>query len=97
MALFFLELARCGTGIENLSHTFAELFKLEWPVVPGARQAEAVLDQRILAALVTGVHAADLGDRHVRLVNDRQEVRTAIRLFRKIIKQSIRRLAGQFA
>ena len=37
-------------------------------------QAEAVVDQHLLAGAVAVVHAAHLGQRHVRLVDEQQEV-----------------------
>ena len=44
------------------------------PVVQRAGQAETVLDQRHLAVVVAGVHAADLRHRDVRLVDEQQEI-----------------------
>ena len=44
------------------------------PVVERGRQPEAVVDQRLLARAVAFVHAADLGNRLVRLVDEDHEV-----------------------
>ena len=47
---------------------------IERPVVERARQPEAVVDERLLARAVAVVHAADLRQRDVRLVDDDEEV-----------------------
>ena len=64
-----------------------ELLELERPVVERARQAEAVLDERLLARAVAAVHRADLRHRLVRLVEDEQEV------LREVVDERRRRLA----
>ena len=65
--------------------------KRERPVVERRRQAEAVVDQVLLARAVAAVHAAELRDGHVALVDDHQRVR------RQIVDQRRRRLAGAAA
>jgi len=49
-----------------------ELAEVERPVVQRRRQAEAEVDQRLLAGDVAVVHAAHLRDRDVRLVDEQQ-------------------------
>ena len=61
------------------------LVEPEGAVVQGARQAEAVLDEGALAAEVAGEHPADLGDGHVRLVDEHQSV------LREEVEQRVRR------
>jgi hypothetical protein len=57
----------CGVCWRNSS-------KVCGPVVERARQPEAVVDQRLLARAVALVHAADLRDGLVRLVDEADEV-----------------------
>ena len=71
----------------HLLHVLLELFELERPVVERARQAEAVLDERLLARAVAAVHRADLRHGLVRLVDDEQEV------LREVVDERGRRLA----
>ena len=59
---------------DQLRHELEELVEAQRPVVDRRRQPEAVLDERLLARAVTLVHAADLGDGLVRLVDEEQEV-----------------------
>ena len=68
-------------------HVRLELLELERPVVERARQAEAVLDQRLLARAVAAVHRPDLRDGLVRLVDDDEEV------LREVVDERRRRLA----
>ena len=64
-----------------------ELGKGERPVINRARQAEPVFHQGLLARAVAPVHARDLRDGHVALVDEEQIV------VREIIEQGRRRLA----
>jgi hypothetical protein len=82
---------RLGVAVEGLADAGLELVEIERPVVEGRRQAEAVLDQGQLAGPVAGVHAADLGDGDMGLVDDGQEVPG------EIIQQGEGRLAGRAA
>ena len=50
-----------------------QLVELERSVVERARQAEAVLDERLLARAVAAVHRPDLRHRLVRLVDDQED------------------------
>ena len=54
--------------VHDLADPFAELLEPQRPVVDRARQPEPVLDERSLSGDVTLVHAVELRDRHVRLV-----------------------------
>ena len=51
-----------------------ELVEAERPVIERRRQAEAVVDEGLLTRAVTLVHAAELGDGLVRLVDEDDEV-----------------------
>jgi hypothetical protein len=55
-------------------HVLVEFFEGERPIVERARQAEAVLDQRLLPCAIPAVHPADLRHGHVALVDDEQPV-----------------------
>src|SRR5690606_510874 len=83
--------ARRGADVQGLSLDGFELFELQGPVVHGAGQAEAELNQNVLARSVTLVHAADLRHGDVRLVDHDQ------RVARKIVQQARRRAAGRAA
>ena len=63
-----------GAGVDRLVEHRVELFETQRPVVHGQRQAEAEIDQHLLAHPVAVVHAADLRQRHVALVDDAQPV-----------------------
>jgi len=69
-----LELARRRTHEDDLRHLGEELVDAERPIVERARQAEPVVDEGGLARTVALVHAGDLGQRHVRLVDEAQPV-----------------------
>ena len=68
--------------------TVQELLEGLRAVVERARQAEAVFDERLLARAVALVHAADLRDRLVGLVDEADEV------LREVVDQAVRALAG---
>ena len=64
-----------GSGqVDGLARALPELLPPEGPVVHGAGQPEAVLDERALAAHVALVHRPDLRHGHVGLVQDDEEV-----------------------
>ena len=71
--------------VDRLPGALEELLPLQRPVVHRAGQPEAVVDQRPLAGHVALVHRADLRDRHVRLVEDEQEV------LGEVVEQRVRR------
>ena len=72
---------------EHLVHALLELRKVQRAVVHGARQTEAVLHKRRLSRKVAVEHAADLRNRDMALVDNREKI------FRKIVNQRKRRLA----
>ncbi len=71
-----LELPRAGGGRQQdgLAGALDELLEPERSVVHGRRQPEPVVDQGLLPRPVAGVLAPELGDGHVALVEDDQEV-----------------------
>ena len=72
--LAHLVVARGRREVHRLADAVGELLPGQRAVVGGRRQPEAVLDEVALAGHVALVHAADLRHRHVRLVDDQQEV-----------------------
>jgi hypothetical protein len=68
-----------------------ELFEFEGAIVARGRQAEAVVDEVLLAALVAVPHAVDLGNGGVALVDEEQEVAG------EVVEEGGRGLAGQTA
>ena len=83
--------ARRGAHEDDLRHLGEELVDAQRAVVERARQAEAVVDQHVLARLVALVHAADLRQRHVRLVDEAEEV------VGEVVEQAVGRGAGLLA
>ena len=83
-----LEVARRGRDEHDLRRAREELVEGLRPVVERARQAEAVLDQGLLARAVALVHPADLRDGLVRLVDEADEV------LREEVDQAVGALAG---
>ena len=73
-----------GAHVHGLVDRRLELLEGQRPVVERGRQAEAEVDQDLLAGPVVLVHAHDLGDRHVALVDDQEPVR------REVIQQGPR-------
>ena len=71
-----LELEGAGRGRHEdaLGHPLDELVEAQRAVVLGRGQAEAVLDQHVLAGAVAGVLAVQLGHGHVALVDDAEVV-----------------------
>ena len=69
-----LQLVRPGRrrDEDHLRRELLPLVEAQRPVVERRRQAEAVLDQRLLARAIAAVHRADLRDRLVTLVDDQQ-------------------------
>ncbi len=74
--------------VDGLADRGLELLEGQRPVVEGRRQSEAEVDQDLLAGPVVLVHADDLGDRHVALVDDEQPVR------REVVEQGPRPAPG---
>ena len=72
---------------EHLIHALLEFREVQRAVVHGTRQAEAVLYERRLSRKVAVEHAADLRNRDMALVDNREKV------LREIVNQRKRRLA----
>ena len=70
------ELVRPGrrAHVDGLVRWSLELIERERPVVQRRREAEAEVDEDLLARPVVLVHPVDLRDRHVALVDDEQPV-----------------------
>ena len=77
--------------VESLSDALEPLLELQRPVVEGRGEAEAVLDERLLAGPVAVVHGSHLRERLVALVDDRQVVG------REVVEEGRRRLSGSAA
>ncbi len=86
-----LERARRRGHEHHLRHLLQELVEAQRPVVERRGQAEAEVDERLLARAVALVHAADLRDRLVRLVDEDDEV------VREVVEQRERVRAGRAA
>ena len=89
-ALALLVLVRPGRrgDVDRLVDVLLELLERQRPVVERGRQPEPEVDEDLLARPVVLVHADDLRDRHVRLVDDEQPVR------REVVEQRPRPAAG---
>jgi hypothetical protein len=85
--MFQLKRSGGGAGENGLIDALAELVEVERPVIQGAGQAEAVINQGLFAAAVAGVHAAHLGQGHVALIHHQQVVG------REIVEQRPGRIA----
>src|SRR5579872_32481 len=83
--------AGCSRHVNGLVHAILKLFESERPIVQSARHAETEGYQRFLTGAVTVVHAPQLRDRLVALIDEQQGV------MREIIEQRRRRLSGQAA
>ena len=77
-----------GRDEDDAVDVLVELLEVQRPVVQRARQAEAVLDQRLLAREVAEEHAAHLRHGDVRLVDEQQPV------VREVVEQRPGRRAG---
>ena len=90
VALAALEFVRPrrGAHVDRLVDGRLELLERQRPVVERRRQAEPEVDQDLLAGPVVLVHADDLRDRHVRLVDHEQPVG------REVVEQRPRPRAG---
>ena len=87
------ELVGAGGGgdVDDLAGAVFELFELEGAVVHGGGQAEAVVDEVLLAAAVAVPHAVELRDGDVGFVDEEEVVA------RKVVEQRRRRFAGEAA
>ena len=86
-ALFALIFTRRCRDVDRLAGAPLELMKAEGAVVQGGGQPKTVLDQGGLARAVAAIHAANLGDGDMALVNEDQVV------VGKIVEQRMGRLA----
>ena len=85
--LLQFESRRRRRDVDGLRLQVLEFVEPQRPVVEGRRQAESILDQGLLARTVATVHAHDLRNGHVTLVDDQH------RVARQVIEQAGRRLA----
>ncbi len=83
-----LVLARRGRNEDDLVPHRLEFLEAQRPIIQRAGQPEAMLHQRLLALAVSVEHGSDLRDRHVRFVDDQQEI------LREIVDQRVRFLPG---
>ena len=81
--------ARGGAHKDRLLGLFPELIALERPVIGGRGQAEAVLNQHLLARLVAVVHGLQLGAGDVAFIDHQQPV------LGEVINQAFGRRAGR--
>src|SRR5204863_4308546 len=77
--------------VDDLRQLRLELVERKRTIVDRAWQTETVFDERLLARAVAAPHAAHLRHRLMRLVDDHQKI------FREVIDQRRRRLAGRAA
>ena len=81
--------ARGGGDVYDLAGADFELIEFERAVVHGGGQAEAVVDEVLLAAAVAVPHAVELGDSDVGLVDEKEVV------LGEVVEEGGRGLAGQ--
>ena len=84
-----------GTHVDQLGLASHELIEAQGAVIQRAGQAEAVVDEYLLARAVAFIHAADLRDGSVRFIDDGQVVRREVVL--QGGRRGTRRTAGQVA
>ena len=89
LALGHFPIARGGADKDRLLGLFPELIALERPVVGGRGQAEAVLNEHLLARLVAVVHGLQLGAGDVAFIDHQQPV------LGEVINQAFGRRAGR--
>ena len=75
-----------GRDKENLPRLLLPFIKPHRPVIESGGKPEAMLDQRLLPGSITVVHAANLWNGHVRLIEDGKKI------IGEIIKQVVRPL-----
>ena len=74
--------------VNRLTDTLQELLPLQRAVIHRRRQTETVLHQGALTGHVALIHGTNLRDRHVRLINNQQEI------IWEIIQQTVRGATG---
>ena len=85
---FELQLTWCRRHVDRAGCKREELVEHERPIVEGAGQPKAVVDQRELPRAVAVVHAPHLGERDVRLVDHDEKI------LGEIVEQARGSLAG---
>ena len=85
-AFRFLELivGRCRADEYLLTCNRFKLIEFQWPVVGCSRKSESIIDQYGLAGMVSSVHGPYLGESHMALVYERDEI------IREIVDQTER-------
>src|SRR5690606_21846064 len=83
---FQLPVSRGRRDIDRLRPHQVPFLELEWPVVDAGGQAKAIFRKGRLARIVATVHAPQLGDGNVTLIDDQQGI------FRQILEERRRRL-----
>ena len=86
--MFPLVIRRGGGGEHHLVQLGFKFAEVQRPVIQRGGQAEAVIHQGLLAGPVAEVHAPHLGQGHVGLVYNKEEV------LREIVHQRVGRGAG---
>jgi hypothetical protein len=66
--------ARCRRKVHGLTDAILELIKAQWSVIERAGEPESVFNERALTRRVSLVHASNLRDGHVRLIDDTQKI-----------------------
>ena len=69
-----LVLAGGGGDVDDLVESLLELFELQGPIVEGAGEPEAVVDEGGLSGVVSVVHGMDLWQRDMAFVNEHEEI-----------------------
>ncbi len=82
----FVRARRCR-HVDQLRHTRFPLLEVERAVVERGRQTEPVVDEDLLTGAIAEIHAANLRDRLVTLVDDDE------RVGRQVVEKGGRRLA----
>ncbi len=75
LANLFLIRPRGRGGKDYLTNSFVEFFKAQRPVIRRGWQTESVFNQSLFARRIALGHSSDLGNSHVRFINNGQEIR----------------------
>ena len=73
-AILNFKFCRCRAYIDDLVRDLHKFVEIERTIIERTRQAKAVIYQHGLAGAVTFIHAADLRDGGVRLINHHQKI-----------------------
>ena len=82
--VFSLIRAGCRADINRLPHLGFKLLIFQRPVVKSRRQAEAVFDKRLFAAVIAAEHSPYLGQHNMTLIHHQDKI------IREIVKQCCR-------